>query len=403
MKTTHSFCIMLMLTLASMKSYAQQNFLPLSFQAATLHSGTALAAGAVYKFTNVVTGIDAFVKIDSLVGGATVFNMDTVGTGYGQAFQPRVRSVSGASSYAVFTITFKKPSGSDTLLPLVCATALDIDGNADYKEFAEIDMKGGRSFFYSDTTHLSLEKRGTAYRATNSKGVEFTGIDTLGYPVMFGVEKASINSIVLRLGTNLTKANSSATRNFSILFQKISSETFAALPVQFRSIKVNRLNQSNVLQWQVTGEGSIEKFQVEKSSDGITFQPIQVLVTGNTHTYQYVDVRGGHGYYRVLALSGEARRYSDIVSVSNSGTNVLDVSCYPNPATHSVRYHLPASFLGRSVQLVVQNAAGEVVIKKPVNSNSSTESLVVNKLPVGLYWVTVSGGEVFAKFSFLKL
>ncbi|RZK41883.1 MAG: hypothetical protein EOO61_05710, partial [Hymenobacter sp.] len=96
-------------------------------------SNTDLKKGAVYLFEDVAAGVDATLRIDSLVGGATVTKIDdnTKGLGYKNALQPEVKSgnIIGRS-YAVFTINFLK-EGTTVPMPMqsVNATALDIDGN----------------------------------------------------------------------------------------------------------------------------------------------------------------------------------------------------------------------------------------------------------------------------------
>ena len=45
----------------------------------TLASGTALSVGAVYRYSNINTGIDALVRIVALNNGATLATIDKIG------------------------------------------------------------------------------------------------------------------------------------------------------------------------------------------------------------------------------------------------------------------------------------------------------------------------------------
>src|SRR6185295_8800161 len=136
----------------------------LIFKNPSLVSGTALHVNAVYRFDNVMPNVYALVSIDSLVNGATVaiFDDNSAGVGYTDAFQPQV-TVPGIlggllhEAYALFKITFYSTSTNDVInLQTVSATALDIDGSATLKEFAEINMSGGNATYMSTTPDISV-------------------------------------------------------------------------------------------------------------------------------------------------------------------------------------------------------------------------------------------------------
>lgn len=120
----------------------------ISFQNPTLVSGTALQAGAVYRFPNVTSGVDALVSVDKLNNGATLNNIDgqgsTGGVGSVDAFQPELNAnVNVTDSSIDFTITFVK-AGTSTPVTLsgLHASGVDIDGNGDtakpLREYVEL-------------------------------------------------------------------------------------------------------------------------------------------------------------------------------------------------------------------------------------------------------------------------
>jgi len=49
---------------------------PLSFQSPSLISGTALQTGAIYRFDDVTSGVDAIVEVLGFTGGATLNSID---------------------------------------------------------------------------------------------------------------------------------------------------------------------------------------------------------------------------------------------------------------------------------------------------------------------------------------
>src|SRR5215471_878583 len=80
----------------------------MSFNTRTLISGVDNTVGATYRFSNVKTGVDAIVSIDSLLNGAVIKDIDKTGWGYLEAFQPFIQPPNNVntSAYAVFTMKF---------------------------------------------------------------------------------------------------------------------------------------------------------------------------------------------------------------------------------------------------------------------------------------------------------
>src|SRR6478752_5068105 len=136
---THSFKIItaaLLLVLSSFTVSAQG----LVFNNHTLLSGTKGADGAVYRFNNVTTNIDALVTINGRSSSLVkLVNIDTTGIGHVKAFQPQVTYGDNNSSPAgnmdwwmEFGISFVT-HGTTTPVSVnsIDVTALDIDGNGD--------------------------------------------------------------------------------------------------------------------------------------------------------------------------------------------------------------------------------------------------------------------------------
>ena len=108
----------------------------------TLVSGTALSAGAVYRYSNVNTGIDALVRIAALNNGATLVTIDNNSAPAGGA--PDLRAffnpeLGGSNARSVdFQISFVS-AGTNTPLSFdFAATAIDVDGDGgSIREYAE--------------------------------------------------------------------------------------------------------------------------------------------------------------------------------------------------------------------------------------------------------------------------
>ena len=188
--------------------------------APALVSGTALNVGAVYKYEGVTPGVDALVRIDSLVGGASIVRLDdnTGGLGYIEGFQPEIRSGSANQSYVVFTFTYKVTGTSlNHTMNTFSLTALDVDGSNTLREFSEIDLGAGATAAYMvSPTNISITSTGPGtYRGISANGQDNSGIDTVGFANMFTVTNSNVSSFRLKLGVSKTNPAQSS-RQFGI-------------------------------------------------------------------------------------------------------------------------------------------------------------------------------------------
>ena len=129
-----------------------------------LASGTALSVGAVYRYSNINTGIDALVRIVALNNGATLTTIDNnAAPAAGQPdlrpfFNPELGGTDARS--ADFQISFVV-AGTSTALPFdFAATAIDVDGDSgslrEYAEFQNIYAE----YLVNNPTNLSVNASG---------------------------------------------------------------------------------------------------------------------------------------------------------------------------------------------------------------------------------------------------
>jgi len=154
----------------------------LSFKSPFLEDGVDLQVGAMYRFTDVATNVDALVTIQDLVNGATIISMDNNATGYDDAFQPIITSPAGSTtSYALFSIQFiVAGSESPAQVSNFAATTLDLDGNSTLKEFSEVYFQSGSatSDYTATNTRISVTPVAGGFTGINIDGIERPGIDT---------------------------------------------------------------------------------------------------------------------------------------------------------------------------------------------------------------------------------
>jgi len=142
-----------------------------SFKNPKLISGSALCAGAVYRFANVFpnnqygTTIDALVKVVAFNGGASLLEMDVTSTGIPEAFQPRINSTNKYDQSVLFNITFVTGGGNygDEVVISFYASPYDIDGDSvATREYAEVSLPD--AYFLSNKTLIDITQTVTLIR-----------------------------------------------------------------------------------------------------------------------------------------------------------------------------------------------------------------------------------------------
>jgi hypothetical protein len=381
----------------------------LKFNNYTLETGstTSLKKGAIYLFSNVISGVDARLKIEDLVGGAKVTKIDdnTADLGYRDAFQPEIQSgnIIG-SSYAVFSISFYQAGTQiPAYLQQVNATALDIDGNVNLKEFAEINMgTGGAAKYMSTTLDISLlDMLLGKFKGTNILGVERSGIDTTAWSNMFTAGNKNISSFTIKYGTN-TLLPSNDTRQFSMYMKGFTYPSQVTLPVDIISFNamLEGTNKAN-LTWVTATEKNVSHFVIEKSTDGKNFSDAGIVFAfGNTQekqTYNFSDkINASAGsviYYRLRTVNLDSKNQYSIIRLirieKENSTNIA-VTTYPNPVTSDLRVTIPANWQNKKVsyELIANN--GRLTLRAESGNSSQTETINVSNLTAGVYMVKVT-------------
>ncbi len=201
----------------------------LNFQNPAFVSGTnngVAELNDVYRFSNVVSGVDALVTVSALVNGATLPDFDrpavAEGTdGFSRAFQPTLRTNGNNNTLATFTIQFVT-TGTTTAVPLTFkATALDVDGDAaNLRELVRMSPQPD-TYSYNNPTGITFSTAATYLQgiATNTTVEPGTGTSP---------QFAFTNTYVNRSQITYSIGNSGTTtvdRQFSLLFEDISYPT----------------------------------------------------------------------------------------------------------------------------------------------------------------------------------
>lgn len=186
---------------------------------------------------------------------------------------------------------------------------------------------------------------------------------------------------------------SSASNRFFITLNK-----FVVLPVTITSVKAVIQNKQVSVNWTVENEINIEKYAVERSSDGINFEGLVVVLPQNTGTgnnYKMTDVSPleGANFYRIKVYerNGEIK-YSTIVKAVMGKQAGTGMSIFPNPVRNSLINLQLTNQVSGLYKLSLTNAIGQVIYTGTKVSSNESSTIQIN-LPVqlqsGLYQLEV--------------
>ncbi len=367
-------------------SKAQAQVPPIfNFNSWSLESGTALTTGAVYRFSNVASGVDALVTISTITSGITLRNIDRTIDGYGEAFQPEYRINGSTNGYIDFTIRFVNAGGSTTSpRPIVAASGLDIDGSpsgsTSLKEFNRIDLGGGMYEYNTYKSEVTVAQAGTAITASNYTGKLYGAlVDTAAKEVMFTVTATNVGTMTYRVGAN-NQTTSTSTRYASLYYKKFNYQHFPLAISGLMSFDGVATNNKVKLTWELTAD-KYSKVVLEKSNTSSNFTKIYEANSGAfaKSGYTDTDVQGGMIFYRLCATNQEGKtEYSSIVSVKVNDNAKQDMNVYPS-LIQSGGTTVAVQFNERTEgTIIVADLSGRIVKQQKVNLQAGSNSIALD-------------------------
>lgn len=159
------------------------------------------------------------------------------------------------------------------------------------------------------------------------------------------------------------------------------------LPVELLWFHAQYHGPAVQLEWATASESDCDRFEVERSTDGATFELIGTVPgAGNSTTlvhYQYPDPapHPGFNYYRLRQVDTDGHHAYSPVRVVHVGSSGGHVQVYPNPGGPAVQVRTTPDAVGSHFLLL--DATGRVVFNKLLEQESTLLDLTM--LPSGLY------------------
>ncbi len=173
--------------------------------------------------------------------------------------------------------------------------------------------------------------------------------------------------------------------------------TATALPVSLTSFAASFTNNQNSLAWSTASENNNAGFEIESSTDGVSFSNIGFVASkgsGNSSevlTYSFQDKLAASGttYYRLKQVDKNgAFTYSNVKYVNNTLSSDHAVSVHPNPTSDYVTI-TGADAAGVTVQLFNSNGS-------EINTGSLLQGnkLDMSSLNTGIYVLRILNNGV---------
>jgi len=389
----------------------------LKFTNAKLEYGKAGADGAIYRFPQVMTDVDALVRITGRSSNKVKLeNIDITNTGHQKAFQPQISYNNGDVNkgtdwWMEFEISFvAKGKSTPVTVGDFDVTALDIDGYSnrlnEYVSFYNPKSFKLEANSLLTVTNLTQNVLGLLMPVKRFDGpkTDYPQIDTSATALMVTNRYENVNSFRIRAGGYASSNSSNAERMYSMYFKTFTYEnpTEFMLPLVLNYFNASLTSKNVALHWETGMEKELSHFVIERSSDGVVYKEAGIVFAGGNSSvklqYNFTDILTGVNqqgtlYYRLRMVDGDRKyQYSPVrIIKTNESFAGVQMVAYPNPVVNEVRITIPQSWQNKPVQYEVYNTNGQMVKQVVNKSASQTESINVEQLGAGVYVLRVSG------------
>jgi hypothetical protein len=198
--------------------------------------------------------------------------------------------------------------------------------------------------------------------------------------------------------TGIKALTAPATNAFSPFGVQIAG---VVLPVKLTLFNGKRQGVINLLTWVTATESNNLGFEVQRSTDGITYSTIgfvkaaaEMGVSKSELTYSYNDLSAPvKAYYRLNQVDIDNKStFSKVVRLaSNTGNENAVSGLYPNPASAQITAQVDATTKGAVIVTVIDGLGRPAMTRRATVANgANTISLGIGNLSRGRYFLQVA-------------
>ncbi len=171
-------------------------------------------------------------------------------------------------------------------------------------------------------------------------------------------------------------------------------KAFIVVPLSLVSFEAQQTTQKTVwLTWHVENQSGNSRYELERSTDGITFNTIAIVFPDfeENASYHYNDQSsvGDKIFYRIRIVEPGQSTYSKIAVLSKR-SSVAPARLYPQPANRNVTIELNSMQLLNTVATLVDNQ-GRVL--RQIKLTQQRQPIDITSLKPGTYYVRLADGD----------
>jgi hypothetical protein len=227
-------------------------------------------------------------------------------------------------------------------------------------------------------------------RVKNSNGVVLA---TVNLPNTGGWQtwQTVSTSVVIPGGTQTLRIESVAS-GWNLNWFEFGESSGGPLPVNFVSIDVKKEGTNAKLTWKVSDEVNVQRYVVEKSLDGRTFNEIGSVNATGAIQYSFTDLQvQAKNFYRVKSVDIDGSfKYSSVVSLNGSKSSIV-LQAYPMPTRNSITLQHGTAKQGSLITIV--SMEGKVVKTQLPNRNGQQTTIDLQNALPGVYMIRFDDGN----------
>ena len=221
----------------------------------------------------------------------------------------------------------------------------------------------------------------------------------------------SFNEDPLRPDVSLKITDPNATRVFAaasrLLFIETVLETSSTLPVNISSFTAKLNNNKVNLNWSVGTETNVNRYEVERSVNGIDFVKVATILANGSANYATIDASPALdvNYYRLKGVDndGTISTYKDLQTIKIASLAAKKVSVYPNPVVGNTVNISLLGYAKGTYTYKLTDAAGKTLQQGSfVNSGSANSILFNGALAKGIYFINAINGQETVQIKIVK-
>jgi hypothetical protein len=240
---------------------------------------------------------------------------------------------------------------------------------------------------FTNSGTIQIEVNGVTDNCTQFDKINVTGTATLGGTLAFtfsyggsGNDKASYISATTVSGTFATVTGMGLNWFNNYEATKATISFGAVLSAELTQFKGQNTEGGNLLTWTTANEENMAQFDIERSTDGQTFNKIgSTKATGSNSTYEFTDKDplSNLTFYRLKMIETNGKTaFSKIISIQTKGSSKLSV--YPTLVSNGF------------INLNGENTEGGYffiynLLGQPVLTGKTTTQIDVSALAAGTY------------------